>query len=296
MEEEIKRFVSYLETERGMTANTMDAYSRDIRQFAGFLTDHGLNNFADAGETTVMTYLLSLQNQGKSPATVARQLSSIRGLYQYLMNFGNVQRDPTLKIESPKGQKKVPVVPTVKEIEALICQPNNSSDIGIRDRAMLELLYATGIRVTELTSLNVEDVRLDLGYIRCRNRTGSRVVPLGAMALQALGEYMKNGRKAGAEDQERALFLNYNGGRLTRQGFWKILKQHTKEANLTKPITPQTLRHSFATHLVENGADLKVVQEMMGHSGIASTQFYIQVSEQNKKDAYMKAHPRAGEQ
>lgn len=292
MEEVIKRFMEYLETERGMTPNTMDAYSRDIRQHAEFLVSQGLHGFAEAGETTVMTYLLSLQGQGKSPATVARQLSSIRGLYQYLLNFGDIHRDPTLKIESPKGQKKIPVVPSVKEIEALICQPSVTSGMGLRDRAMLELLYATGIRVTELTSLNLEDVRLDLGYIRCKNRTGSRVVPLGTMALQALNDYVKNGRKP-ANEEERALFLNYNGGRLTRQGFWKILKQHTKNANLGKPITPQTLRHSFATHLVENGADMKMLQEMMGHSGIASTQFYIQVSEENKKEAYMKAHPRA---
>lgn len=293
MDEVIKRFIEYLETERGMTANTMDAYSRDVRQYADFLLNHGLNGFSEAGETTVMTYLLYLQSQNKSPATVARQLSSIRGLYQFLMNFGDVQRDPTLKIESPKGQKKIPVVPSVREIETLICQPNSTSEIGMRDRAMLELLYATGIRVTELTSLNMEDVRLDLGYIRCKNRTGHRVVPLGSMALQALNDYVKNGRKPSLEEDDKALFLNYNGGRLTRQGFWKILKQHTKEANLSKPITPQTLRHSFATHLVENGADLKVVQEMMGHSGIASTQFYIQVSEENKKEVYMKAHPRA---
>lgn len=293
MDEVLKRFVEYLETERGMTANTMDAYSRDIRQYSEFLLNHGLNSFSEAGETTVMTYLLFLQGQGKSPATIARQLSSIRGLYQYLLNFGQVTRDPTLKIESPKGQKKIPVVPTVKDIEALISQPSSSSEIGIRDRAMLELLYATGLRVTELTSLNLEDVRLDLGYLRCKNRTGSRVVPLGNMALQALNDYVKNCRKPFVEDGERALFLNYNGGRLTRQGFWKILKQHTKDANLTQPISPQTLRHSFATHLVENGADLKVVQEMMGHSGIASTQFYIQVSEENKKEIYMKTHPRA---
>ncbi len=293
MDEVIKRFIEYLETERGMTANTMDAYSRDVRQYSESLLDQGMNAFSEAGETTVITYLLYLQGQGKSPATIARQLSSIRGMYQYLLNFGEVHRDPTLKIESPKGQKKIPVVPSVKEIEALICQPNNSSEIGIRDRAMLELLYATGIRVTELTSLNLEDVRLDLGYIRCKNRTGSRIVPLGNMALQALNEYVKKGRKQDPADEERALFLNYNGGRLTRQGFWKILKQHTKDANLSKPITPQTLRHSFATHLVENGADLKVVQEMMGHSGIASTQFYIQVSEENKKEVYMKTHPRA---
>lgn len=293
MEEEIKKFIEYLETERGMTANTMDAYSRDARQYSEFLLNHGLTRFSEAGETTVMTYLLSLQGQMKSPATIARQLSSIRGLYQYLMNYGGAQKDPTLKIESPKGQKKIPVVPSVNEIEALINQPNLSSEIGIRDRAMLELLYATGIRVTELTSLNMEDVRLDLGYVRCRSRSGSRVVPLGTMALNALSDYVKNGRKPADEEGERALFLNYNGGRLTRQGFWKILKQHTREANLDKPITPQTLRHSFATHLVENGADLKVVQEMMGHSAIASTQFYIQVSEQNKKEVYMKTHPRA---
>lgn len=293
MDEVIKRFIEYLETERGMTANTMDAYSRDIRQHAEFLTNQGIGGFSEAGETTVMTYLLALQGQGKSPATVARQLSSIRGLYQYLLNFGAIHRDPTLKIESPKGQKKIPVVPSVQEIEALICQPSSNSEIGLRDRAMLELLYATGIRVTELTSLNLDDVRLDLGYIRCKNRTGSRIVPLGTMALAALNDYVKNGRKSSANEEERALFLNYNGGRLTRQGFWKILKQHTKDANLSKPITPQTLRHSFATHLVENGADLKVVQEMMGHSGIASTQFYIQVSEENKKEVYMKTHPRA---
>lgn len=292
MEDVLKGFIYYLETERNMTANTLDAYARDIRQFGDFLTQHGLNNFSEAGETTIMTYLLYLQGQMKSPATIARQVSSIRGLYQYLLNFKGLHRDPTLKIESPKGLKKIPVVPSVKEIEALISQPDCNSSHGMRDRAMLELLYATGIRVTELTSLNVEDVRLDMGYIRCKSRTGARVVPLGKMAQEALDHYIKLREKIAARE-EKALFLNYNGGRLTRQGFWKIIKQHTKEANLEKPITPQTLRHSFATHLVENGADLKVLQEMMGHSGIASTQFYLQVSEENKKEVYKKTHPRA---
>lgn len=294
MNERLVSFIKYLEEFRGLSKNTIDSYSRDLRQFIAYLEDHGLIYFKDVTETTVLTYMLSLQNKGKSNATVSRSLSSIRALYIYLLNYGFIEKDPTLNINAPKTEKKLPSILTLKEVETLISQPDETSSMGIRDKAMLELLYATGLRVSELVSLNTQDIKLDLGYIRCSNQNGnSRVIPFGKMAKKALQRYVDNARESIAIEEESAFFVNYFGKRLTRQGFWKIVKRHTEHAQIEKKITPHTLRHSFATHLIQNGADIKSVQEMLGHSDISSTQLYLQISENKLKDVYKNAHPRA---
>lgn len=293
MSEQLRLFIEYLSQERNMSENTIESYARDVRQYAEYLENHGLFAFSDAGETTAMTYLLTLQNQGKSNSTVSRSLSSIRALYQYLLNHGSVRKDPTLNIEAPKSEKRFPEVLSLKEVEKLLNQPDSQCEAGLRDRAMLELLYATGMRVTELISLNVEDVRSDLGFIRCQGKNGGRIIPIGTMAVSAINDYVKQVRGTLTDSGEKALFVNYQGSRLTRQGFWKIIKRHTKDANIRKEITPHTLRHSFATHMIQNGADLKSLQEMMGHSDISSTQMYVQMMEKKLKDVYMKSHPRA---
>jgi len=289
----LNRFVEYLKTERQMSVNTVESYTRDIRQYMEYIGNHGLVSFADAGESTVMTYLLMLQNHGKSNATVSRSLSSIRALYQYLLNDGEVRKDPTIKIEAPKSEKKFPSILSLKEIEKLINQPDAGSEAGLRDRAMLELMYATGLRVTELISLDIPDIRIDLGFVRCKGKNGGRIIPVGSMAKEAIQNYLSQVRGTMANEEEQALFVNYQGGRLTRQGFWKIIKRHTKEADIRKEITPHTLRHSFATHMIQNGADIHVLQELMGHSDISSTQMYIQMMDKKFKDEYMRAHPRA---
>jgi len=294
MNEKLSHFITYLDESRGLSKNTIDSYSRDLRQFKVYLEEHGLIQFKDVTETTILTYMLNLQNKGKSAATVSRSLSSIRALYVYLLNYGSVEKDPTLNIEAPKTEKKLPSVLTLQEVERLIEQPDATSSMGIRDKAMLELLYATGIRVSELVSLNMKDIQLDLGYIKCNHENGSsRVIPIGKMAKKAIEFYMGDAREKMAKDEEYALFVNYFGKRLTRQGFWKIIKRHTQQAKIEKKITPHTLRHSFATHLIQNGADLKAVQEMLGHSDISSTQMYLQISDNKIKDVYRNAHPRA---
>lgn len=294
MKDRLVEFIKYLEESRGLSKNTIDSYSRDLRQFKEYLENHGLIYFKDVTKTTVLTYILSLQNNNKSNATISRCLSSIRALYAYLLSEGITTENPTAQIEAPKTTKKLPSILTLKEVETLINQPDETSNMGKRDRAMFELLYATGLRVTELVSLNTKDIELDLGYIKCKQLNGtSRVIPFGKMAKKALKEYINDARTDIAIEEESAFFVNYFGKRLTRQGFWKIIKRHTKQANIEKSITPHTLRHSFATHLIQNGADIKSVQEMLGHSDISSTQMYLQLSDNKIKDVYKNAHPRA---
>jgi len=294
MNDRLANFIKYLEESRGLSKNTIDSYSRDLRQFKTYLEDHGLIYFKDVTETTILTYMLFLQNKNKSNATISRGISSIRALYTYLVNNGIASTDPTTNIEAPKAEKKLPSILTLGEVETLINQPDDTNSMGKRDKAMLELLYATGLRVTELVSLDSSDIKLDLGYIKCNSTNGnSRVIPFGKMAKKALVRYVNEARADIAVEDETAFFVNYFGKRLTRQGFWKIIKRHTEHAKIEKKITPHTLRHSFATHLIQNGADIKSVQEMLGHSDISSTQLYLQLSDNKLKDVYKNAHPRA---
>ncbi|MEW6523164.1 MAG: site-specific tyrosine recombinase XerD [Bacillota bacterium] len=291
----IAEFIDYLSTERGLALNTLESYGRDLRQYSQFLEQDGGGTLSDASRTTVVAYLMHLQKQGKATATIARRLAALRAFYQYLVREKYVDKDPTANLESPKMEKRLPKVLTIKEVEQLLRQPDTVTPPGLRDRAMLELLYATGIRVSELISLNLGDVNLDLGYIRCAGKGAKeRVVPVGSIAVKSLRDYLGHARgRLVTTADERALFVNHHGRRLTRQGFWKIVKKYARDAKINKEITPHTLRHSFATHLLENGADLRSVQEMLGHADISTTQIYTHVTKGRLKEVYARAHPRA---
>jgi len=291
----IAKFTNYLSSEKELSHNTIESYSRDLRQFNEYLNENRLNDLMDVNKTLIITYLMHLQKKGKSVATISRNIASLRCFYQYLLNEGMISKDPTINLQSPKQEKKLPSILTPKEVEILLEQPNLESSKGIRDKAMLELLYAAGIRVSELIALNVSDVNLDMGYISCsRDTSNERVIPIGKIAVDILNTYVSEHRGLLVKDpEENSLFVNYHGKRLTRQGFWKIVKSYTKKANINKKITPHTLRHSFAAHLLQNGADLKSVQEMLGHSDISTTQIYTLVTKNRIKEVYKKAHPRA---
>jgi len=289
----VKNFVDFLEKDKKLSDNTLQSYRRDIEQYMHYIETNNID-LATSNKTTVITYLMYLQKEGRATSTISRNLASIRSYYQYLVRMKQISEDPTVGLESPKLEKKLPKVLSVNEINLLLEQPKCVDLKGYRDKAMLEILYATGIRVSELMNLNVEDIDLENGFIKCKGATKERVVPVGHVACEALSEYIKQARTPMIHDEnEKALFVNTNGGRLTRQGFWKIIKQYKNQAKLTTDITPHTLRHSFATHLVENGADLKALQEMLGHSDISSTQIYAQLANNKLKDVYQKTHPRA---
>jgi integrase/recombinase XerD len=291
----IGEFIDYLGSERGLALNTLESYGRDLRQYSVYLEKDGVVAFERASRGTVVAYLLALQKQGKSTATVARRLAALKAFYQFLVRQRYIDRDPTANVESPKLQKKLPRVLSVGEVEKLLGQPVGDSAQSMRDRAMLELLYATGVRVSELITLNLSDISLEMGYIRCRGKgSKERMVPMGAMAVRGLRDYLAKGRpRIVTNGAEQSLFVNHHGARLTRQGFWKIVKKYARDAQISKDITPHTLRHSFATHLLENGADLRSVQEMLGHADISTTQVYTHVTRARLKDVYAKAHPRA---
>lgn len=286
-------YMQYLTDEKHASANTVSSYMRDLRQFASYAGERQLKP-QDVTQTHISTYLSFLSGQGKSPATVSRSLASIKGFFNYLVAQGTVEENPALHVTAEKSEKKLPQVLTGKEVERLLAQPKCTDMKGYRDKAMLELLYATGIRVTELISLNITDVNLAGSFIRCESKGKERVIPLYPAAVDALAVYMQNIRpKMIANIDEQALFVNVSGDRMSRQGFWKIVKSYQEKAHIDKDITPHTLRHSFATHLLENGADLHSIQEMMGHSDISSTQVYAQLVKQHLKSVYNKAHPKA---
>ncbi len=295
MNSHLEGFMHYLVNEKKLSNNTLESYKRDVLQFISFLKSKRIENLKNANKTTIITYLLYLQKKGKAASTISRNLASIRSFCKFLFYSKFIDKDPTLNLESPKPEKKLPNVLTLEEVEMLLAQPDKNSIKGIRDKAMLELLYATGVRVSELMELNCDDLNLDMGYIKCGNkRFKERIIPIGSMAKSAVENYIKNARKKLIRNEkEKALFVNYNGTRLTRQGFWKIIKQYTLKSKINKEITPHMLRHSFAIHLLQNGADLKSVQEMLGHADISTTQIYTLITKNKIKEVYNKAHPRA---
>ena len=291
----IHAYENYLTKVKQASANTVSSYMRDIRQFSDWLTRQEDLDVLNVSQLNISDYLTYLQSQGKSGATASRTLASLKNFYAYLVSSGFLEESPvTAQIHIQRGEKKLPQILTGKEVELLLAQPACVDPKGYRDKAMLEVMYATGIRVTELIDLNVEDVNLDLGIIKCRSAKKSRAIPLYPAALRALSVYLRDVRPVMVfTPAENALFVNVSGGRMSRQGFWKILKFYQTKAGIEKDITPHTLRHSFAVHLLENGADLGALQELMGHSDISSTQVYTHMVNQKLKSVYEKCHPKA---
>lgn len=293
MEKQVKLFLDFLKDDKKLSDNTLQSYRRDIEQYEKYVSDNKIN-YLKVTEETILEYMEYLREENKKESTISRSLASIRSFYQYLIRVKKIKKDPTMTIESPKINKRTPNILTSKEVELLLDQPKDVDLKGTRDKAMLEFAYATGMRVTEMISLDIDDVKLDEGYVVCRGRSKSRNIPLGSMSLKALKEYIDDARPYLIRDEsEEALFVNVNGTRLTRQGFWKIVKYYKEQAHIEKDITPHVLRHSFATHLLQNGADLKAIQTMLGHSDISSTQVYMQFQDPVIKNEYKKAHPRA---
>ena len=294
MEKQLKQFFKFLENEKKVSNNTLQSYKRDLEQFRVYLisNEKKYNKMQEEDIKVYLNYLI--QEQNKKPSTISRMIASIRSFYQYEVKTKKMSSDPTEHVQSPKVEKKAPCVLTSEEVELLLEQPGNSDLKGIRDKAMLEFAYATGMKVTEIISLNVEDVNLEQEIVICQNGSKKRTIPLGKMALTAVKDYLTIARDVLVKsDKETALFVNLNGRRLTRQGFWKIIKFYQEQAHIEKDITPHTLRHSFATHLLQNGAELKAIQTMLGHSDISSTQVYMKFQNNGLNEIYKKAHPRA---
>lgn len=295
MKRVIQDFISYLSVERGLAENTLESYQRDLIKYFNFLQGRKLSCFEEASRKTIIQFLAGEREKGLSPATLTRNLASVRSFYNFLLQEQVVQRNPAAEMETPRLEKKLPRVLSFQDVELLLEQPQTGNPIGLRDKAMLELLYATGIRVSELVGLDINDINLRTGFLRCEGKgSRERMIPLGSMALFSLQEYLRSGRpKLLKNKNEKAFFLNQHGRRLTRQGFWKIFKKYTLKARISKEITPHSLRHSFATHLLENGADLRSVQEMLGHADISTTQIYTQITKRKIKEIYNRTHPRA---
>ncbi len=293
MSDLVKDFIRYLDKEKKLTKNTLASYEHDMQLFLAF-TEKNAVSFADVSTSTIQNFLQTLQKKGRANTTISRCLATVKNFYAFMMQKNLVETNPAENAKAPKIKKKLPYILTPDEIEHLLEQPVATDLKGFRDKAMLELLYATGIRVTEMVELNLEDVNLDMGFIHCNHDGHERIIPIGKICTGALTDYIKTARPLLIKTkEEKALFLNLLGQRMSRQGFWKLLKQYAASAGIKSPITPHTLRHSFAAHLLENGADLRSIQSMLGHADISSTQVYARLVGSRLKDVYKKAHPRA---
>ena len=297
MEDQLKDFIHFLIVEKGLAKNTIVSYERDLKSYIKYFGNvEQLKNVNEVERIHIIHFLGHLKEQGKSSRTLARHVASIRAFHQFLLRERVSDHDPSVHIETPKLERTLPKVLNLEEVETLLDSPNTKDHYGIRDKAMLELLYATGIRVSELIGLQTGDVHLTMGFVRCIGKGNKeRIIPIGKTALAALEHYVNNGRShfISKKNHDNALFLNHHGKQLTRQGFWKILKKLAQGAGIEKELTPHTLRHSFATHLLENGADIRAVQELLGHSDISTTQIYTHVTKTRLRDVYSKFHPRA---
>ncbi|MBQ9984439.1 MAG: site-specific tyrosine recombinase XerD [Lachnospiraceae bacterium] len=294
MLQKIDEFVEYLTNVKRSSKNTIASYKRDLVKLNNYLTDAGIQKFGEVTNTDLNSYILMIEKQGMSTATVSRNIASVKAFFLYLLKQGVISEDPSETLKPPKIEKKAPVILTIEEINLLLEQPSGSAPKEIRDKAMLELLYATGIRVSELIGLRVKDVNLSMNFLQCRDGNKERVIPFTNETKSALENYLNNAREVMCKDNQECLFTNCQGSPMTRQGFWKIIKYYSAKAGIKKDITPHTIRHSFAMHLVNNGADLKSVQEMLGHSDISTTQIYVKTNMNTKiKEVYEKAHPRA---
>ena len=294
MQELVDSFVLYMAGEKESSYNTVISYKRDISKYIEYLKSTGTDKISKTDRMTVVTYLLELKKNGKAASTISRSLAAIRAFYSYIIDAGENMKDPTASVISPPAERKQPEFLTAAETERLMSQPNLAEAKGIRDRAMMELLYATGIKVSEIIELKTDDLNLKQGFLRCRTQMHERVVPIGKTAVSAVRQYLEKARpKLLFDDSTKYLFLNRNGTKMSRQGFWKILKGYGKSAGIKKDITPYTIRHSFAMHLLQNGADLEAIRQLLGHNEISSTQVYSKIMDARVKQVYEKAHPRA---
>lgn len=294
METYIQQFVTYLGNEKSASYNTQISYERDLKKMRAYLQQQGITAVKDVTETSLNSYVLFLEREGKAAATVSRYIASFKGFFEYCLKKGVILEDPADRLKPPKVEKKFPQILTIAETQRLMEGPDLTSDKGIRDRAMLELLYATGIRVSELISLKASDVNLTMEYVICHEKSKDRIIPFGSQAKTALQLYMDQTR-AGmiGENGTDHLFVNCSGKPMSRQGFWKLIKYYAEKAEIEKEITPHTFRHSFAAHLLENGADVHSVQQMMGHADVSTTQMYLEMQPGTVRDVYKKFHPRS---
>jgi len=289
----ITQFVQYLKDEKDVSESTLRSYCRDIRQFSSYLEENGYD-LLNAGKTQLLAFVVDAQKKGKADASIQRLVASVRSLYTFLLIKGTVKKNPATGLRLPKQERKVPGILTHAEIIALLDAPGDEGVRSLRDKAMLETMYASGVKVTELVNLRLSDVDVDLGYLRCCRSTNVRIIPLGKPCIKALKAYLTLARPQLAAEDETSLFVNCQSGRaMSRQGFWKIIKEYAAKAGIQGEITPHTLRHSFAAHLLENGADLASMQEMLGHKDISSTQSYAKLMHTRIREVYNRAHPRA---
>ncbi|MBO5292572.1 MAG: site-specific tyrosine recombinase XerD [Lachnospiraceae bacterium] len=293
MEKEINGFILYLHNTKKTSRNTEISYKRDLGKFCRFLEARGIRELSDVTVQDLKDYVDDLHEQKFAAATVSRSIASIKAFYHYMYKEGKIEKDISEVLKAPRIEKKLPEILSMEEVVRLLEQPSGDTPKELRDKAMLELLYATGIRVTELITLRLSDVNLQMGVILCRESNKERLIPFGTQARAALGAYLERARDVMVADaQSDILFVNCSGQSMSRQGFWKLLKSYAKRAQIAVDITPHTLRHSFAAHLVENGADLRSVQEMLGHSDISTTQIYAHMNHSHIREVYARTHPR----
>ena len=296
MEEEINAYGRYLRIERGLSDNTITSYQRDLREYSHFLETNEIHAFGDVTKPDVLLYLQFLNEEKLATASIGRMITSLRKFHQYLKQEGLIENDPMVTIQLPKKQQKLPKVLSMDEIERLMAAPDVKTVLGLRDRAILELLYATGLRVSELIHITMSEIHLDIGFIQTIGKGDKeRIVPLGEEAAFWISEYLSDSRPALAHGRKETAYLslNFHGNGFTRQGIWKNLKQTVRDAGINKNVSPHMLRHSFATHILENGADLRIVQELLGHADISTTQIYTHITTERMAEIYQKYHPRA---
>ena len=294
MEREIREFIAFMHNTKRTSYNTEVSYQRDLKKVSAFLKERGVEEFALASEGDLEDYVHYMGEENFASSTISRSIASLRALYHFLHKEGRIERDISEGLHAPKVEKKVPEILTIQEVTRLLEQPDKSTPKGLRDAAMLELLYATGMRVSELIHLEVKDLNLRLSYVTCQEGSRERVIPIGHVSRDVLERYLKESRPVFVRNaDEKMLFTNCSGTPISRQGFWKVLKSYAEEAGIGRDITPHTLRHSFAVHMLQNGADVRAVQEMLGHSDISTTQIYLNMNMVRMRDVYMNAHPRS---
>lgn len=295
MDRQLLGLIEYLQVEKGLADNTLAAYKRDLRKFLKYLKEKEIKGMGEVSKDTLSAYIYYIRKKGDAPATVARQIASIKGFFRFLYIEKIIAADPSLLLETPRLAQKLPQVLSEEEVDNLLKGMDSGKPADLRDKAMLELLYATGMRVSELVNLNMVQIDLEMAYVRCLGKGDKeRIIPLGSVSVQAVKEYLSSARpKLLKNSSEKAVFVNHQGKRLTRQGFWKIIKSQARSRGIRKDITPHTLRHSFATHLLGNGADLRSVQELLGHADVSTTQIYTHLTGSKLKEVYNKTHPRA---